>query len=49
MSLVERFIQVKGRTNKQAVIVLKGNEKDAAKEYTDKYYLYRISQISADT
>lgn len=49
LNLVERFIEVKGRTNKQAVIELKGNEKDAAKKYADKYYLYRISQISADT
>lgn len=30
-------------------IWLKGNEKDAVKKYVDKYYLYRISQISADT
>ena len=49
LNLVERFIEVKGRTNKQAVIELKGNEKDAVKKYVDKYYLYRISQISADT
>lgn len=49
LNLVERFIEVKGRTNKQAIIELKGNEKDAAKKYADKYYLYRISQISADT
>lgn len=49
LNLVERFIEVKGRKDKQAVIELRGNEKDAANKYADKYYLYRISQISADT
>ncbi len=47
LNLVERFIEVKGRKDKQAEIELRGNEKKAALEYGDKYYLYRISQISA--
>jgi hypothetical protein len=49
LNLVERFIGVKGRKDKLAAIELRGNEKHAAKRYADKYYLYRISQISADT
>lgn len=40
--LVGRFIEVKGRSTRDAVISLKGNEKDAALDYADKYYLYRM-------
>lgn len=42
-SLVERFIEVKGREDKEAKITLEGNELEAAKKYREKYYLYRIS------
>lgn len=47
LNLVERFIEVKGRKDKQAEIELRGNEKKAALKYRDKYYVYRISQLSA--
>jgi hypothetical protein len=46
LNLVERFIEVKGRKDKQAEIELRGNEKNAASKYGDKYYVYLISQIS---
>lgn len=49
LNLVERFIEVKGRKDKQAEIELRGNEKKAALKYGDKYYLYRISKTSTDT
>ncbi|WP_394230699.1 DUF3883 domain-containing protein [Shewanella colwelliana] len=42
LRLVERFIEVKGRRSKGAAIELRGNEKDAAKMYANKYYLYRL-------
>lgn len=48
-NLVERFIEVKGRKDKQAEIELRGNEKKAALKYGDKYYLYRICKTSTDT
>jgi hypothetical protein len=44
ISLVNRFIEVKGRKNKSAEIELRGNEKDCASKYSDKYYLYRLSK-----
>ncbi len=47
LNLVERFIEVKGRKDMQAEIELRGNEKKAALKYLDKYYVYRISQLSA--
>jgi hypothetical protein len=37
-----RMIEVKGRSGEGGTIVLRGNERDAAKEYTARYYLYRI-------
>ncbi|WP_318466907.1 DUF3883 domain-containing protein [Photobacterium leiognathi] len=39
---VERFIEVKGRKSKGASIELRGNEKEAAGRYANKYYLYRL-------
>lgn len=41
--LIERFIEVKGRKSRNAVIELEGNEYSCAREYTDRYYLYRVS------
>lgn len=40
--LIERFIEVKGRSSDLASILLKGNELDAARNYADRYYLYRL-------
>ncbi|AWY00763.1 hypothetical protein A8139_12860 [Marinomonas primoryensis] len=39
---VERFIEVKGRGSSGASIELRGNEKKAAIQYSNKYYLYRL-------
>lgn len=44
LSLVERFIEVKGRGSDDTPITLKGNELEAAKTYADLYYLYRLYQ-----
>ena len=41
-SLIKRFIEVKGRSSERGTIPLKGNELDAARSYTDRYYLYRL-------
>ncbi|MGF1716764.1 DUF3883 domain-containing protein [Photobacterium chitinilyticum] len=42
LGLVERFIEVKGRRIKSASIELRGNEKDAAGRFKNRYYLYRL-------
>jgi len=42
ISLVERFIEVKGRSNESSPISLKGNELDAAATYGEKYFIYRL-------
>ncbi|ENP8411673.1 DUF3883 domain-containing protein [Vibrio alginolyticus] len=47
LCLVERFIEVKGRRNRGASIELRGNEKDAASKYANKYYLYRLNESSS--
>lgn len=47
LRLVERFIEVKGRRNRGASIELRGNEKDAASSYANKYYLYRLYESSS--
>lgn len=36
------MIEVKGRSGEGGSIVLRGNQRDAAKEHAAKYYLYRI-------
>lgn len=41
---VQRFIEVKGRSSSTAKIELKGNELRAARNYGDRYYLYRFYQ-----
>jgi Domain of unknown function (DUF3883) len=42
LRLVQRFIEVKGRSERSAIIELKGNELSAAVEHGEKYYLYRL-------
>jgi hypothetical protein len=42
LSLVARFIEVKGRSSENLPISLKGNELNAATAFGDKYYLYRL-------
>lgn len=39
---VVRFIEVKGRSDRGAIIELTGNELSAAEEYGERYYLYRF-------
>lgn len=41
---VERFIEAIGKGSSGASIELRGNEKKAAKQYSTKYYLYRLFQ-----
>ena len=41
---VLRFIEVKGRKNEGGSIELRGNEKSAATEYGNRYYLYRLHE-----
>jgi hypothetical protein len=40
--LINRFIEVKGRSMGNASILLKGNELEAAIDYAERYYLYRL-------
>lgn len=47
-SQISRFIEVKGRKHNGAEIELRGNEKNAASKYKDKYFLYRIHKVSDD-
>lgn len=42
MSLVLRFIEVKGRKTEKGSITLEGNELNAAEDYPDRFYLYRV-------
>lgn len=42
LGLVIRFIEVKGRSDRAAIIELKGNEYDAAEKYGPRYCLYRL-------
>jgi hypothetical protein len=42
ISLIKRFIEVKGRSNERGSIPLKGNELTAAMVYANRYYLYRL-------
>ncbi|SGZ19721.1 DUF3883 domain-containing protein [Moritella viscosa] len=45
---IDRFIEVKGRKHNSAEIELRGNEKNAAYKYKDKYFLYRLHNVSGD-
>ena len=47
LSLIKRFIEVKGRSSERGLIPLKGNELDAARIYADRYYLYRLYEKSS--
>ena len=40
--LIERFIEVKGRSSERGAISIKGNELDAARVYAEQYFLYRL-------
>jgi hypothetical protein len=46
---VRRFIEVKGRKTEGAEIELRGNEKDAAVKYGDRYYIYRLFKSGDNT
>lgn len=41
-NLVDRFIEVKGRSSEKGSVPLKGNELTSAQKYRDKYYIYRV-------
>lgn len=41
-TIVQRFIEVKGRSSATAKIELKGNELKAARQYSNHYFLYRF-------
>ena len=45
LSKVARFIEVKGRSDAAAKIELSGNELMAARNFHDRYYLYRIVEV----
>ncbi len=45
-STVLRFIEVKGRSSSTAKIELKGNELKAAREYGERYFLYRFYEAA---
>ena len=40
--LVQRFIEVKGRSLQKGTIPLEGNELEAARRYRERYYVYRV-------
>ena len=42
LSLITRFIEVKGSGLARGSITLKGNELKSAQAYPDRYYLYRV-------
>ena len=42
LGLVERFIEVKGRSSEHGKIELNGNELKAAQEHREKFYIYRV-------
>lgn len=42
--LVSRFIEVKGRGSEKGSIWLEGNERDSARKYHNRYYIYRVYQ-----
>ena len=49
LNLVDRFIEVKGRNSAGAVIELRGNGLEAARQYGDRYYLYRLFDANDGT
>lgn len=46
LSLVLRFVEVKGRSHAAASIELAGNELSAAERYGERYFLYRLYEES---
>lgn len=48
LETVCRFIEVKGRGHATAKIELKGNELSAARQYADRYFLYRFFKDGDD-
>jgi len=44
--LIARFIEVKGRSDKQGGITLKGNQLECAKMFKERFYLYRVYKDS---
>jgi len=44
-TMVARFIEVKGRRDGGAKIDLRGNELDAALNYAERYYIYRVTDV----
>lgn len=45
LPLIERFIEVKGRSQPKGSITLKGNELSFAQQHQQRYYLYRVYEI----
>jgi hypothetical protein len=43
LELIERFIEVKGSSNKRGEVTLSANESKAAASYSERYYVYRVS------
>lgn len=48
ISLIARFIEVKGSGISRGSITLKGNELKAAQNYPDRYHLYRVYEDEED-
>jgi hypothetical protein len=49
LNTVNRFIEVKGRSNAGASIELRGNELSAAERYGERYFLYRLFEADDGT
>lgn len=47
IELVQRFIEVKGRSTQKGTIPLEGNQLRAARKYRQRYYMYRIYEAIA--
>jgi len=48
LSLIARFIEVKGSGLARGSVTLKGNELKTAQNYPDRYYLYRVYEDEED-
>lgn len=47
IGLVQRFIEVKGKSSEDSTIELRGNELRSAQEFRDRFFLYRVYEESA--
>ncbi len=47
--LVERFIEVKSSVNERGTVELEGNEFSAARDFRNRYHIYRVYQASSGT